>query len=147
MDKIFKYDKEWIDKTEVRALRRMIIETMLSIVFIASAVLNDSIFLYTVATIFVVLLVSDLYYLPKTKRLQDSHSIEVSDHGLIVRYLNIKPITLKWKNIDIHSKSQHEGELSSLTLIDNSGIGKVELKGIENMKTLENIIRERINNT
>jgi len=143
MDKIYKYDKEWIEKAKLRVLRRIIIEALLSIAFIVSAVLNGSMFFYIAATIFIVLLVSDLYYLPKTKRLQDSHSIEVSDHGLIVRYLNIKPITLKWKNIDIHSKSQHEGELRSLTLIDSSGIGKVELKGLENMKALESIIRER----
>lgn len=141
---MFTHNKKWIEEVNMRVLRRTITEGILSVILIVSAVITENALVYIGAGIIIVLFVSDLYFAPKRKEHIDAHSVEVTDNGLIIRNLNHNPICLNWKNIEIHSRLISKNKLESITLKDNSGIGKVVLEGLENIDSLDSMIKEKI---
>lgn len=141
---MFTYSEDWKSHVSRRVHFRIIIEIAVMAVFVAATITTSSTLALVGAVIIGVLLAADLYYLPKRKELQDSHSVEISDSGLWIRNESDEPVCLYWQNLSISSKLEKNGELVSLTVIESSGIGKVVLEGLENMEILEGKIRERM---
>ena len=141
---IFAYSKEWIEETNKRCIRRTIIEGIITVLLIVASVITGNTYLYILAGISVVLFVPDLYVLPKRKLYREAHSVEVTDAGLVLRNYNHQPICVKWKNLQVNSIAKKNDKLESITMMENSGIGKIELEGLENMDKLEKLINEKI---
>ncbi len=140
----FTYSKDWKDYVSRAVWLRIVIEIAVMVAFVVATVITSSTLVLVGTMIIGVFLAADLYYLPKRKKLQDSHSVEVADSGLWICNVSHEPICLYWRNLSISSKLEKNGKLVSLTIIESSGIGRVVLEGLENMELLEDSIRERM---
>lgn len=142
---IFEHDKQWIEETNKRCVRRTIITGIITVILVVAAIITQNTFLYILAGISLILFVPELFVGPKRKLYQEAHSVEVTDQGLVIRNLNHEPICLKWENLQLKSKTEKNNKIESITLMENTGIGKVELDGLTEMSNLDSILNEKLN--
>lgn len=142
---IFVHDKKWVEDVNRSVRQRILLEAIILVLFVATVIVSWNIFALVGAVLIFILLVSDMYWLPKRIELQNSYSVEVLDSGLCIKNKMHKPLYIDWGNICIISRAEKNGKLVSLTLEEGTGIGKIILEGIENIEILETKIKERKN--